>query len=181
MAWRKNSSLAISNSVIEKPLGTEHEPVCQLMCGALNSSRIRQMRVWLATRRAPWMICSSSVFGEVGLLHTPSTVSSWYGWGIGQATTSTKDETVLKSKEKQRGKNSDFTRRVTSPPRLPLGRSLREILQFSKETSESVTSEFSRVSVIPRISTEKEFISNLCSPNFGTREQTLAGRASSFL
>ncbi len=53
------------------------------------------------------MICSSSASGEVGLVYTPSTVSSWDGLGIWHATTSAKEESVLKSSEKQRGKSSE--------------------------------------------------------------------------
>ncbi len=47
--------------------------------------------------------------GEVGLLYTPSAVSSWDGWGIWHATTSANEESVLKSSKKQRGKSSDLT------------------------------------------------------------------------
>ncbi len=44
-------------------------------------------------------------FREVGLLYTPSTVSSWDGCGIWHAKTSAKEESVLRSSEKQRGKS----------------------------------------------------------------------------
>ncbi len=40
---------------------------------------------------------------------TPRTVSGWDGCGIWHATTSAKEESVLKSSEKQRGKSSDLT------------------------------------------------------------------------
>ncbi len=58
------------------------------------------------------MICSSSASGEVGLLYTPCAVRSFDGWAIQQATTSTKEQSVLKSREKQRGKSSDFGSRI---------------------------------------------------------------------
>ncbi len=53
--------------------------------------------------------CSSSASGEVGLLYTPSTVSSWDRRGIWHAITSAKEESVLKSRKKQRDKSSDLT------------------------------------------------------------------------
>ncbi len=127
------------------------------------------------------MICSSSASRKVGLLHTPSTVSSWDVWGIWQETNSTKEESALKLREKRRGKSSGLTYRATPPPRLPPCRSPRKILQYSKEISASVTSEFSHVSVIQSISLETDFSSNFSSPCFGAREKTLAWRVSSFL
>ncbi len=45
---------------------------------------------------------TDDLFGEVGLLYTPITVSSWGGWGIWHATTSAKEESVLKYREKQK-------------------------------------------------------------------------------
>ncbi len=57
MAWNKNSSSAAPMTFIEKPLKTEHEPVCQLMCRALKPPRIK----WNALADSCWFHCGCKI------------------------------------------------------------------------------------------------------------------------
>ncbi len=74
---RRTLFLAFANRFFEKPLETEHDPVCQLMFGVFYFKTKSNSRL---TNHAYDLFVVSFRIGLI--LYSLSAVRSWDGWGI---------------------------------------------------------------------------------------------------